>query len=198
MRAVLVNTTTGYAENVIEYDPQQPYEPNPGFTLIVDQEAVIGSHWDGSVFTPPVPPTPGPSFPTADELSAMVYVAKTTVTEQINASTFPYDKVTEVKALFPAWAAGIAVNVGDIYTYNDTIVKCVQAHTTQADWTPDVTPALWTIYKAPNSITAWVQPTGAQDAYPMGALVTHLGKTWSSNVDANVWEPPTQWTEVVA
>lgn len=51
--------------------------------------------------------------------------------------------------------------------------------------------------KAPASAPAWVQPTGAGDAYPMGALVTHNGKTWESLNDANVWEPPTQWREIV-
>lgn len=33
-----------------------------------------------------------------------------------------------------------------------------------------------------------VQPTGAHDAYD--------GKTWESDIDANVWEPPEQWSEV--
>ena len=41
----------------------------------------------------------------------------------------------------------------------------------------------------------WVAPTGAHDAYPKGAEVTHNGKNWRSNIDANVWEPPEQWTE---
>lgn len=45
----------------------------------------------------------------------------------------------------------------------------------------------------------WKQPTGAQDAYPKGAKVSHNGKHWTSNVDSNVWEPGatgvTQWTE---
>jgi len=36
---------------------------------------------------------------------------------------------------------------------------------------------------------AWVQPTGAHDAYPIGARVTHNGHTWESWVAANVWEP---------
>ena len=38
-------------------------------------------------------------------------------------------------------------------------------------------------------------PAGAHDAYPKGAKVTHNGKRYTSNVDANTWEPPTQWTE---
>lgn len=35
----------------------------------------------------------------------------------------------------------------------------------------------------------WRQPTGAHDAYPLGAIVTHNDKTWESTVAANVWEP---------
>ena len=36
---------------------------------------------------------------------------------------------------------------------------------------------------------AWVQPTGAHNAYPLGATVTHNGKTWTSTAAANIWEP---------
>ena len=43
---------------------------------------------------------------------------------------------------------------------------------------------------------AWVQPTGAHDAYPIGAKATLGGKTWESLVPANVWKPPTNWREV--
>ena len=35
----------------------------------------------------------------------------------------------------------------------------------------------------------WAQPSGSTDAYPLGAHVTHNGKTWTSQVAANVWEP---------
>lgn len=49
------------------------------------------------------------------------------------------------KELYPVWAENISVSVNDRYQYNDKLYKCVQAHTTQADWTPDVTPALWTV-----------------------------------------------------
>ena len=38
-------------------------------------------------------------------------------------------------------------------------------------------------------IPAWVQPTGAQDAYQSGDKVKHNSKAWISNVDNNVWEP---------
>ena len=47
--------------------------------------------------------------------------------------------------LYPVWAVGIAVAKDSRYQYNGKLYKVVQAHTTQADWTPDVTPALWTV-----------------------------------------------------
>lgn len=49
------------------------------------------------------------------------------------------------KELYPVWAENISVSVNDRYQYNDKLYKCVQAHTTQADWTPDKTPALWSV-----------------------------------------------------
>jgi hypothetical protein len=36
---------------------------------------------------------------------------------------------------------------------------------------------------------AWVQPTGAVDAYPLGFRVRHVDQNWQSNTPANVWEP---------
>ena len=47
--------------------------------------------------------------------------------------------------LYPVWTVGIAVAKDSRYQYNGQLYKVVQAHTTQADWTPDVTPALWTV-----------------------------------------------------
>ena len=46
--------------------------------------------------------------------------------------------------LYPVWAVGIAVAKDSRYQYEGKLYKCVQPHTTQADWTPDITPALWT------------------------------------------------------
>lgn len=49
--------------------------------------------------------------------------------------------------LYPAWKVGEVVKVGDRRYYEPTkrLYKVRQAHTTQADWTPDKTPALWTV-----------------------------------------------------
>ena len=34
------------------------------------------------------------------------------------------------------WRAGIAVNVGDVFTYKGALWRCIQPHTTQDDWAP--------------------------------------------------------------
>lgn len=68
-------------------------------------------------------------------------------------------------------------------------------------WEPGV--AQWrrialTVPGEPVAIPAWVQPSGAGDAYALGAIVQHNGKTWKSDYAANVWEPGVfGWTEQV-
>lgn len=90
-----------------------------------------------------------------------------------------------------------AYTVSDRAQYNGILYKCVQAHTSQADWTPNTTPALWVVVSI-DEYPEWVQPTGAQDAYAKEAKVTHNGERWISNVDANVWEPGVYgWTKEV-
>ena len=45
----------------------------------------------------------------------------------------------------------------------------------------------------------WAAPTGAHNAYPQGAIVTHQGKTWESLIPNNVWTPGVSgWRENVA
>lgn len=46
----------------------------------------------------------------------------------------------------------------------------------------------------------WKQPTGASDAYSIGEKVSHTGKHWVSDMDANIWEPgdtdvPDAWAQ---
>lgn len=99
--------------------------------------------------------------------------------------------------LFPAWAAGVAYTVDERIQYGGTLYRVVQAHTSQADWVPDKTPALFVVV----SLDEWpefVQPTGAHDAYKKGDKVTFEGKHYISLIDANVYSPtayPAGWQE---
>ena len=99
--------------------------------------------------------------------------------------------------LFPAWATDTAYAIGDRVQYNSVLYKCVQAHTSQADWMPDATPALWVIVSV-EEWPEWIQPTGAHDAYDKDAKVSHNGKHWKSTMDANVYEPGVYgWEEII-
>ena len=116
------------------------------------------------------------------------------------AITMTDEEGLEFVDLFVNWVTGTAYAVGDRVKFDDTLYKCVQAHTSQDDWTPDLTPALWvrvTVEEWPE----WVQPIGAQDAYMAGDKVTHNEKHWVSLIDNNVWEPsestPTLWQEAL-
>lgn len=98
--------------------------------------------------------------------------------------------------LFPAWTLDRAYDAGQRVRYGNKLYRCEQAHTSQSDWTPPKTPALWTEVSKLGEIPEWKQPTGEQDAYNKGDQVRHADKIWTSDVDGNVWEPGVYgWTE---
>lgn len=102
----------------------------------------------------------------------------------------------EVPSIFPTWAAGTSYSIDERIEYGGTLYRCVQAHTSQAEWSPELTPSLW-VRVSLKEWPDWVQPTGAHDAYNKGVGVTHSGKRWVSDTDGNVWEPGIYgWTEV--
>lgn len=79
-----------------------------------------------------------------------------------------------------------------VITYNTkTWVSLVDANV----WEPGV--SAWREVWASSTPPEWVQPTGAHDAYPLGAIVSHNGFTWQSDYEANVWEPGVfGWTQL--
>ena len=108
------------------------------------------------------------------------------------AASLPDEDAFSVPELFPHWRESMTVSVDDRICYVDKLFRVVQAHTTQAGWEPDKTPALFTEVAKPGEIPVWKQPTGAQDAYAKGDKVHYPnaeGAVYVSNVDSNVWEP---------
>ena len=102
-------------------------------------------------------------------------------------------------ALVKAWTVGETVKVGDLRSHDGVVYKAIQAHTTQDDWKPPDTPALWTVYNKTSEggeIDDWVQPAGAHDAYNTGDRVRFEGAIYESLIDGNVWSPadyPAGW-----
>lgn len=94
----------------------------------------------------------------------------------------------EAMEIYPMWAEGTAYFVNDRVRYGELLYRCVQGHTSQADWAPDAVPALWVVVSVAQW-PEWVQPLGSTDAYALGAKVSHNDKHWVSTVDNNTWEP---------
>lgn len=115
------------------------------------------------------------------------------------AESLPDEDALEAVELFPSWEADTEYTTDERVSYADKLYRCVQSHTSQADWTPDVTPALWTEVAKPGEIPVWKQPTGAQDAYMKGDKVhypTADDPVYISTVDNNVWSPDTYGWEL--
>lgn len=105
------------------------------------------------------------------------------------ANFLPAEVALEVPELFKKWTVGEAVKVNEVRQYNGLLYKAIQAHTTQADWTPEQTPALWVKVQPEGVIAEWVQPTGAHDAYKIGDKVKFNGSTYECTSDNNVYAP---------
>lgn len=99
--------------------------------------------------------------------------------------------------LFHAWKTSTSYAVDVRIRYESKLYRCIQAHTSQEDWTPDKAVSLWVEVTDPAiEWPAWKQPTGAHDAYNKGDKVSHTGHKWTSEIDANTYEPGIYgWTD---
>ena len=108
------------------------------------------------------------------------------------------EQAVECAAMFPWWDAAVHYKFGERVRCGELLYKCLLEHDAQTAWTPDAAPSLWVRIDDPAvEFPEWVQPVGAADAYTAGAKVSHDGRRWVSDVNANVWEPGVYgWTEV--
>lgn len=87
------------------------------------------------------------------------------------------------------WVANERVELGTQRKYNTVIYECIQAHTTQSDWTPPATPALWRLYVVPSP--NWV----AGVAYKVNDVVLYVPNGFSykclqAHTSQAGWNPP--------
>lgn len=116
-------------------------------------------------------------------------------------STLTDEQAIEVKELYQLWEVGIDYAVDDVRRHNDKLFRCLQAHTSQADWTPDVVPALWVEIAADSEyreIKENMLPTEAFAIDEIGWYQTE-DNLYKSLIDANVYTPdayPAGWEQV--
>ena len=108
----------------------------------------------------------------------------------------------EAIELIDQWKADAEYDADIRVGYNGKLYRCVQSHTSQAHYTPDLIPAIWTEVALPGEIPVWRQPTGTQDAYRTGDRVRYpdaAGPVYESLIDHNVYSPeayPAGWRAV--
>lgn len=93
----------------------------------------------------------------------------------------------------PVWLSGTAYAVDDFVNHNGLIYKCIQAHTSEPGWTPNVTPALWSVVQDPNNPQpVWVP--GEQVNINDVRWYPDVGTTQYTCIQAHTtqvgWEPP--------
>lgn len=108
------------------------------------------------------------------------------------------EKALQSRNLFKKWNGnGIFYQIDERFIYNDILYKVLQAHISQLDWAPDVTPSLYTKVLIPdeNIIPEWEQPDST-NGYMIGDKVTFEGQIYESLIDNNIWSPaayPAGW-----
>lgn len=55
------------------------------------------------------------------------------------------EQAARAPLIYPKWEVGEAVAAGERRYYAPRLYKCIVAHTTQEDWTPDLTPSMWVV-----------------------------------------------------
>ena len=106
-----------------------------------------------------------------------------------------------IQEFYDIWEVGISYPVGRYITHNDILYKVLTEHTSQAQWTPDVSPSLFAkvlIDPSGETIPEWVQPDST-NAYMTGDKVKFEGLVYESLIDNNIWSPsayPTGWQEI--
>lgn len=72
------------------------------------------------------------------DLVAFIKASRETATDEV---------ALKAKELYKEWAVGIAVKAGERLRYGGRLYRVNEnmGHTTQADWTPDITPAMFTV-----------------------------------------------------
>lgn len=121
----------------------------------------------------------------ARELRALIEKAMTVTT------SLTEEEAVAATCMYPHWSGdGVAYAKGQRVQYDGTLYTVLQAHTSQAGWTPTGAVSLFAkvLIPDPSVVPEWEQPDST-NPYMKGDKVKHNGKVWVSLVDNNVWEP---------
>ena len=107
------------------------------------------------------------------------------------AASLSDEDALEAVNLFPTWNGESHEYLKDERVlYEGILYKCLQAHTSQINWTPVAASSLWAKVLIPdeNIIPEWEQPDST-NPYMKGDKVMFQDQVYESTVDNNVWAP---------
>lgn len=111
-------------------------------------------------------------------------------------NTLPEEDALVIAGIFPEWSPDVKYKKDDYVLYGlnqdnePQMYRVVKTHTSQLDWTPDLTASLFTkVGFTETGTPIWIQPMGGHDAYAKGDIVSHNGILYQSIVNGNVWAP---------
>ena len=131
-----------------------------------------------------------PIPPTRSEREQAEALSATLVARMVADETLDATELAGVAAIFPVWQVGIDVQVGDVLLWDGGLVECIQAHTTQQDWDPDQTPALWKVHRTDTGGTVEWEAGITVEA---GETVIYEGVEYTvlqGHTTQEGWEPP--------
>ena len=112
------------------------------------------------------------------------------------------EQALEAIGLYEPWREGVDLAIDARIRRNDKLYKVLQAHTTQADWLPENTPALYVEVAAPGEYREIKDNMLSTEAFAKDEIGWYQTKDnlWKSLIDNNVWTPetyPTGWEQVI-
>jgi hypothetical protein len=178
-----VGTDYDIESNPVLYKVLPPYDP--------ESERVIRQVVDGEPVYEVVPMT-------ADEIESRALAQESAtdgrlinrlLRQQVDLATIPADEVDDFASLFPVWRFSFhAYVIDNIVQYDGAVYQCIQAHSSQSDWSPPAVPALWVRLAEPGQVE-WM----AGVAYAVNDEVTY-NSVWYRCLQAHTsqvgWEPP--------
>lgn len=116
------------------------------------------------------------------------------------------EELLTLAPLYPDWEENMPYTAGDPVNHNGILFKVKQAHTSQLDWLPENTPALYTKVTPEGTILEFGKnPDGTDrdltnNPYTIGERCMWEGKLYESIFEGNnIWSPadyPAGWKEV--
>lgn len=129
IQQIFSSATLGWSEGNEEIAKREAY--NGEYEIIDDGEAE--------------PVTPPSNEELAADIASVQSISVAAFAALCETQVLDKNTAAQHADVFDPWAVGTSYTVGQLRRYNGTLYKCVQAHTSQADWTPDTATSLWTV-----------------------------------------------------